>query len=195
MDLNDLDNIFDEKEDSEVSFWNPTNKGDMKIGRVKKLGTSESFGTPYLIVNDLEGEETTIYVKSGAMSFFFNKDLVSSLKDGDWTDIAPEVLKGQLIAFRYEGQKKNPNTSRFFQSYKVLFHDELKKWHKFDSKKTETPKTEVESEISAEQIEKLIESKIKDSDNTISEKAAKTLVAKDLGLKFAEVTKILKKKD
>jgi len=119
---NNLDEAFVQKKD-EINAWKPEEAGESVFGQVIEFAVSTKHKTPYLVVMEPEGTDIIVFVKSGLVSQFERKRWLTP--EGTWDEEAYVNNDGCLIAVRYEGDVENPATGRTFQSYKVLFQDEL----------------------------------------------------------------------
>ena len=78
-----------------------------------------------MILDPESEEEVSVYIKSGLIGKFSRKGLLKGKDETlEWTDKVDDYV-GRTIAFRYEGEEYNKKTKRKFQSYKVLFPEDL----------------------------------------------------------------------
>jgi len=121
---NNLDEAFVQKKD-ELNAWKPEEAGESVFGQIIDFAVSVKHNTPYLVIMEPDGTDLIVFIKSGLVNQFQRKRWLTN--DGTWDEEAYIKNDGCLIAIRYEGDIENPATGRTFQSYKVLFQDELPK--------------------------------------------------------------------
>ena len=120
MDFKKLDKAFDNKELPKVNTWSPDKEGSFITGNIINYGRSKDFGTPFVILDIKKDETLYVYIKRGCVGQFIEKGIIASFDDESWK----KDLSGQMIAFRYEGMKKE-GSSNPFASFKVLFESDL----------------------------------------------------------------------
>lgn len=118
-----LSGLFETISD-EINIFKPTQEGDSVVGKIVDYGISKEHETPFLILEDKDDVEITVFIKMGIIPKFQRKKWIDN-KD-QWVTETIDKEINSLIAFLYVGLETSERTKREFQKYKIAFPSDLK---------------------------------------------------------------------
>ncbi len=117
-----LEDMFGKQPD-DLNIFDPQENGEFILGKLADYGTSKEYETPYLVLLDKDGLETTVFMKMGIVPKMRRKKWITI--EDKWNKPVVDEEIGNLICFQYVEEATSDRTGRKFQKYKILFPDDL----------------------------------------------------------------------